>query len=231
MANEDVLAELYSAPLEDFVARRTALARALRKEGRDDEAGEVAAAKKPTLPAYLANRLAHDRPREIAALLDIAEKLAKAHGSGDAEKLRAAQRDLAEHVRELVAIAPEVAGRAVSDSVGQRLAETLRAAATDPEAANLLRRGVLREEVETSGFEALAGVKLAAPKPLRKGASAEARAPRKPHHDARSERLEKELSEARREVRSAESALAAAERDVARARKRVSDLEARLERR
>jgi F0F1-type ATP synthase membrane subunit b/b' len=227
----DVLAELYSAPREEFVARRTALAGSLRDEGRTEEAGEVAAAKKPTLPAYLANRLAHDRPREISALLNIAEKLAKAHGSGDAEKLRTAQRDLAEHVRELVAIAPEVAGRAVSESVGQRLAETLRAAASDPEAANLLRRGVLREEVETSGFEALVGVKLAAAKPRGRGASAKARAPRKSQREARSERVEKELSDARREVRSAESALAAAEREVARARKRVSDLEARLERR
>jgi hypothetical protein len=224
---KDALAELYAAPPEEFVARRTALARSLREEGRDDEAGEVAAARKPTLPAYLANRLAHDRPRELAALLDAAEKLAKAHGSGDVEKLRAAQRDLGEHVRELVALAPAVADRAVSESVGQRLAETLRAAATDPETAGLLRRGVLQEEVETSGFEALAGVKLAPAKPGARRAPS--RTTRRDPERSRTERLETELAEAKRELRSAESSLAAAERAAARARKRVSDLEARLE--
>jgi hypothetical protein len=228
MADEpDVVAELYGAPLEEFVAERTKLARKLRDEGRDDESKEIASLRKPTLPAYLANRLAHDRPQDVNGLLDAAEKLASAHGSGDPEKLRRAQSDLAERVRALVPLASDVSGREVSEPVEHRLAETLRAAATDPESAPLLRRGVLQEEVETSGFEALAGVKLA---PAKGGASKAAPARRRAKGDPRVGQLRKDLAAARQEASSAEAALKTAEREATRARKRVSDLEARLER-
>jgi hypothetical protein len=226
----DRIAELYAAAPEEFVAERTKLARALRDEGREEESKEVASLRKPTLPAHLANRLAHERPREVAALLDAAEKLAAAHGSGDATTLRRAQSDLGDRLRALVVLAPEVSSRAVSESVGQRLAETLRAAASAPETAELLRRGVLQEEVETSGFEALAGVRLGpakqqpkrAPKQGGRGATAKV--------DARIERLRKDLQTARSELQAAEAAAKTAEREATRARRRVSDLEARLER-
>ena len=230
MAKEqDRIAQLYAAAPEEFVAERTKLARTLRDEGREEESKEVASLRKPTLPAHLANRLAHERPRDVAALLDAAEKLAAAHGSGDATKLRRAQSDLGDRLRALVALAPEVSSRPVSESVGQRLAETLRAAASASETAQLLRRGVLQEEVETSGFEALAGVKLGpakqqpkrSPKPAR-GATANV--------DARVEQLRKDLQTARSELQAAEAAAKTAERDATRARRRVSDLEARLER-
>jgi hypothetical protein len=223
----DLFAELYGAPLDEFVAKRTKLARKLHDEGRDDESKEIASLRKPTLPAYLANRLAHDRPRDVKELLDAAEKLASAHGSGDPEKLRRAQSDLAERVQALVALASEVSGREVSEPVEHRLAETLRAAATDPESAPLLRRGVLQEEVETSGFEALAGVKLA---PAKGGASKAAPARRPAKGDPRVGQLRKDLAAARQEASSAEAALKTAKRQATRARKRVSDLEARLER-
>jgi hypothetical protein len=229
MAEEpDLIAELYAAPPDEFVAERTKLARRLRDEGRAEEARGVASLRKPTVPASLANRLAHDHPREVAALLDIAEKLASAHGSGDGEKLRKAQGELGDRVRELIALAHAASGRPVSDSVGQRLAETLRAAATDPETAPLLRRGVLQEEVETSGFEALAGLKL--PPATRPAKAATAKARRGRRQDPRVEQLRKDLTAAKRELRSAESAVAADEREATRARKRVSDLEARLHR-
>jgi hypothetical protein len=228
MAEEpDLIAELYAAPSEQFVAERTKLVRRLRDEGRAEEARDVASLRKPTVPASLANRLAHEHPREVAALLDAAQKLASAHGSGDAEKLRGVQRELGDRVRALIALAPSVSGTPVSGSVGQRLAETLRAGATDPETAPLLRRGVLQAEVETSGFEALASLNLppakrsakAADKPTRRGG----------RQDARVEQLRKDLAAAKRDLRSAESAAAAAEREATRARKRVSDLEARFE--
>lgn len=228
---QDPIAELYAAAPEEFVARRTKLARRLRDEGREAESKEVASLRKPTLPAYLANRLAHDRPRDVSALLAAAEKLGKAHGSGDAGKLQSAQNELGERVRDLVTLAPDVSGQAVSESVGQRLAETLRAAATDPDAAALLRRGVLQEEVETSGFEALAGLTLTRAKHPATSTSKDA-SPRgsRARADARVEQLRKDLQAARRELQSAESAAKTAEREAVRARRRVSDLEARLER-
>jgi hypothetical protein len=231
-SKNDVIAELFAAPPEGFVAERTKLARSLRDEGRAEEAREVASLRKPTLPAYLANRLAHERPRDVAALLAAAKKLAGAHGAGDAEKLRRAQHDVGERVRELVALAPQLSGRAVSESVGQRLAETLRAAATDRDAAALLRRGVLQEEVETTGFEALAGLNLA---PSRKPGKSSREKPSTTRRgssrtDARVGELRKELTAAREDLRSAETAARAADREASRARRRVSEVEARLER-
>jgi hypothetical protein len=226
--DRDAVAQLYAAPPAEFVAERTKLARRLRDEGRAEEAREVAALRKPTLPASLANRLARERPRDVAALLGAAEKLAAAHGSGDAGKLRQAQSELGERVRELVALAPELTGQTMSDSVGQRLADTLRAASTDRDAAELLRRGMLQEEIETSGFEALAGLKLAPAKHSPKSTSAKPARTRR-SDDARLAELRKELAEARKELRWAESAVTAAEREATRARKRVSDLETRIE--
>jgi hypothetical protein len=230
-SKKDVIAELYSVPPEDFVAERTKLARSLRDEGRADEAREVASLRKPTLPAHLANRLAHERPRDVGALLDAAKKLAAAHSTGNAEKLRHAQSDLSDRVRGLVALAPQLSERAVSDSVGQRLAETLRAAATNSRAADLLRRGVLQEEVETSGFEALAGLELAPAKNMSKAVPASRpTARRRSRSDARVDELKRDLTAARQELRSAEAVARSADRETARARRRVSDLEARLER-
>ena len=226
--NEDVVAQLYAASPEGFVAERAKLARKLRDEGRAEEAREVASLRKPTLPASLANRLAHERPRDVTALLDSAEHLAAAHGSGEGEKLRRAQSELADQVRNLVALASEITERPVSESVGQRLAETLRAAATDPDTSPLLRRGVLQEEVETSGFEALAGVKLAPAKHVTTS-SKETSRKRASADDPRKEQLRADLAAAKRDLRSAEATLTAAEREAARARRRVSDLEARLQ--
>jgi hypothetical protein len=226
----DFVAEVLASAPEDFVDTRTQVARELRDAGRDEEAGEVASLRKPALPASLANLLAHERSREVAGLLEAAEKVAAAHGAGDPEVLREAQRDLAQRVRGLVDLAATLAGRPLSDAVAQRLAETLRAAATDPQSAPLLRRGVLEKEVETSGFEALAGVKLGGG-PARgqeKPGKTDSKSRSRPSTDGRGKRLREELAAAKRELRSAESAAAAAEREATRARKRVSELEARL---
>ena len=66
-----------------------------------------------------------------------------AHEAGDAESC-AAQRDLAGRVDALVRTAPGDQ----SNATEQRLATLLRAAATNPATAKLLRQGVLSEEVE-----------------------------------------------------------------------------------
>ena len=81
------------------------------------------------------------------------EQLAAAHEAGDPEQLRTAQRDLAGRVDALVRAAPGDQ----SDATEQRLAVLLRAAASNPATATLLRRGVLSDEVEPAAFDALAG--------------------------------------------------------------------------
>jgi hypothetical protein len=226
---DDALERLYAADLEEFTAERTTLVRELRDAGRDDDAEEIAGRRKPPLPAFLANRLARERSREMGSLIGAAQKLSQAHRSGNAEALRDAQAELGETLRKLVSAASEVAGRQVSDPVEQRLAETLRAAAVDSGAAALLRRGILPDEVEASGFDALAGMSLKrAAAPKTSGRRRDLRTTKA--ETVRAKQLKSSLDEARRDLRAAERALGTAERDAARARKRVEELEARFER-
>ncbi len=158
--DSDTLGQLYSVEPDEFVAERKRLERSLRDEGRAEEASEVAGLRKPSQPVFLANRLARQQPDLVAQLIDDGERLKAAHEAGDPEQLRTAQRDLASRVDALVRAAPGDQ----SNATEQRLAVLLRAAASNPATAVLLRRGVLSDEVEPTAFDALAGLTLSPPK-------------------------------------------------------------------
>lgn len=212
----DVLEQLYSVEPEQFVAERKRLERSLRGEGRAEEAAKLAKLRRPPQPVFLANRLAREQPDLVAQLVEEGERLAAAHQAGESEQLRTAQRDLAGRVDVLVRA---VSGD-LSDAIEQRLAVLLRAAASNPANAALLRRGVLAEEVEPTAFDALAGMTLAAPKARSKRKTKpEPARKRKP---GRFEELERKLREAERELRKAEA-------DHERAARRVAQLETQLE--
>ncbi|HEX6491709.1 MAG TPA: hypothetical protein VF002_10120 [Gaiellaceae bacterium] len=117
-------------------------------------------------------------------------------------------------------------GRSVSDALVERIAKTLEAAALDTGSRFLLRAGVLSEELEPPGFEALAGLtpppKARAPG-ARAGAEGDETAPaRRAVQAAREEVRERarETTEAEREAKRAESAAASARRRASRAQKR-----------
>ena len=212
--DSDVLGQLYSVEPEEFVAERKRLERSLRDEGRDDEAAEVAKVRKPSQPVFTANRLARWQPDLVAQLVDDGERLAAAHEAGDAEQLRAVQRDLIGRVDALIRIVP-----GLSADIEQRLAVLLRAAATNPATAALLRQGVLSEEIQPTAFDALAGKTLAAPTRPKQERKPEPARPSKP---GRAKELERQLKEATRALRKAEM-------DRDRAARRVAQLEKRLE--
>jgi hypothetical protein len=218
----DVLEQLFSVEPEEFVAERKRLERSLRDEGRAEEAAELATLRKPPQPVFLANRLAREQPDLVGQLAESGERLAAAHGTGDPELLRAAQRDLASRVDAVVRAAPEA-----SRAVEQRLAVLLRAAATNPATAALLRRGVLTDEIEPTAFDALAGMALPAPKPRPK--QERKPEPARDRSRGRLEQLEGKLAEARKALRQAERDLRKAETDHERAARRVAQLEQRLQ--
>jgi hypothetical protein len=221
--DSDTLEQLYSVEPEEFVTERKRLERSLRDEGRAEEAAELATLRKPPQPVFLANRLAREQPDLVAQLVEDGEQLATAHEAGDPEQLRTVQRDVAGHVDALVRAAPGD----LSGNIEQRLAVLLRAAASNPATAALLRRGVLSDEVEPTAFEALAGMTLAAPKPRRKDEpQPEPTRKRKP---GRVEELEGKLAEARKALRQAERELRRAESSHERAVGRVAKLEQQLE--
>jgi hypothetical protein len=218
----DVLEQLYSVGPEQFVTERKRLERHLRDEGRAEEAAELAKLRKPPQPVFLANRLAREEPALVAQLVEDGARLAAAHEAGDPEQLRTAQRDLGGRVNALVRTCP-----GLSAAIEQRLAALLKAAASNPATAELLRRGVLAEEVEPAAFDALAGMNLATPK--RRPKRERTPEPARPSKQRRVEELEGQLAQATRTLREAERDLRKAERDHERAVHRVARLTSRLE--
>lgn len=220
--DSDILEQLYSAEPDEFVAERKRLEKSLRDEGRGEEAAEVARLRKPSQPVFLANRLARELPDLVTQLVDDGKQLAAAHEAGDSEQLRTAQRELARRVDALVRAAGDS-----STAIEQRLATLLRAAATNPTAATLLREGVLAEEVEPAAFDALAGMTLPAPKPRRQQ-EREAK-PARERKRGRVAELEAKLAEAKKALREAERELRKTEGDHERATRRVAQLTEKLE--
>ncbi|MGH8975456.1 MAG: hypothetical protein ACRD0C_19900 [Acidimicrobiia bacterium] len=190
--------DLYGLPLAEFIPARDAKARELRAAGRKEEAAEVKSARKPSLAAWALNQAARRHPDEMAGLLEAGQSLAEAQRAalaGDAGGLREAGRALAEEVE-------RVAGRAAgfldkpSPVQRDRMAATLRAAAADDAGAELLRRGVLVEDLEPAGFG------LDAPGEL---------PPRRRAATPKKTAVTDAVNEARRNLRRAEAAADAAE--------------------
>src|SRR6478752_1021545 len=97
---DDALDELYAAAPGDFVAERSRLAKALKADGRGEEAAELAKVRKPPLAAWVLNQLARRNRRDVDLLLDSGNRLREAQagvlGGADRDSLAraaAAQRE------------------------------------------------------------------------------------------------------------------------------------------
>ena len=185
--------DLYGLPPDRFVAERGALVKALRADGRRDEAARVAALRKPSVAAWAVNQLARTQPAGMRELLAAGDELRDAQeallaGRGDPRKLRAAGEREREAVDELVGAARGLlssAGEELSDSTAERVAETLHAAALEPGAREAVSEGRLERELRHVGLGlglGESGVAAAAsPAPRRGGKQrAEGGAPAKP---------------------------------------------------
>ncbi len=210
----DEVDRLYKLPLEEFTAARNELAKRLGD-------ASVKQLKKPTVPAWTVNQLAHTREVDIRRLLRAGEQLEqaqkKAVEGGDQKafgRARDAERDALRRLRSQAADLLEAGGHPANDSTLERVASTLRAGSATEEGRALLREGRLSEELEPQGFGALAGVKPAAPKDRKKKPPDTSRA-RKAREDAdtataaaeavaaRAREAERELDELRRAAKRA----------------------------
>jgi hypothetical protein len=199
--------ELFGLPLDEFTAARNDLAKRLRADGKRDEAEAVAALRKPSVAAWVVNRLARERRDGLRALVDAAEAVRAGREDAD-ERFRGAADGLTRDAREILA----EAGRPATDAVLREVATTLRAGAAD--APDALVAGRLTETIEPSGFEAMAGATLA-PRPPRPAA-----APKRGRDDAkRLERARQALADARGEAARLGRAASEAEREAKRARR------------
>lgn len=221
---EAELDALYALAPADFVDARDDLAQRLKQAGRTDAAGQVKGLRKPTVPVWAVNQLARARPREIQALLAAGARLRSAQEralAGGGDELRAATGEERAALRVLTQQADALLsaeGHGTGAATLERVASTLRAAATDPAGRDLLPAGRLTKELSGSGFGALAGMKI--PASARRSTAKEAeRGPTPAQRQAtlrrlrdKSRRLDAEAKEAERSARSAEAAAAKARR-------------------
>jgi hypothetical protein len=221
--------ELYRAPYGEFIARRDALAKSLRKDGKREEAGAVKALRKPALSAWALNQL----PREaIDELLAAGAALRQARGG---DTLRDATRDERAAVEELASQATALlrqAGHPVTDKTAGEVRDTLHAAALEDDAREALRGGRLdapRQAVGVFGGAASAGT----PAPSRKRAAPKKKAAKKKDDDteARRRREGEREAAARAALRGAEAALKERERELAAAQQALDEARAEVERR
>jgi hypothetical protein len=136
-------------PPEEFVATRNALVKELRKAGDRDQAAEVAALRRPSVPDWALNVVAHDHPDELAPFLAAAERSRLAQrdaASGRAgTDLRGAIQELRAATDAVVRAAVAVA-KAVGKPVGPlpaQLAGRLQEVAASAGLADQARRGRL----------------------------------------------------------------------------------------
>jgi hypothetical protein len=251
---DDELDELYAARPEEFTTLRGRLATAAKRRGAADEAKAIAAARKPTAPAWVVNLLVHNDPGVRRRLAELGEQLRRAHAELDGARVRelsAHQRVLVKH---LSADAFAAAGlNNPTATLRDDVAGTLQAAIADPEVA--ARLGSLTKPERWSGFggdvpaiptddeattdqpdadddaEALASLAAAE---AAKSAAAQAVSDRQ--RDLAAATLERDqaqqvLAKAERKLRSAEEAAERAEDAHRGAETGVADAQADLERR
>ncbi len=155
--------ELYGLPLERFVPERSALAKALRGEGRREDAAKVAKLPKPSRAAWAVNQLVRTQGRTVSALFDAGDALQQAQADviasrGDARALREASDAERAAVKRLTDAARGLLsseGHPLTAATLDRVAETLHAAALDEDAREHVKRACLERELRHVGLGAL----------------------------------------------------------------------------
>lgn len=221
---------LYALTPAEFIDARNDLARRLKQAGQAEASGEVKALRKPTVPVWVVNQLARRQPGEMKALLAAAERLRAAQEkalTGEADELRdaaaeerSALRGLTQHATALL----EAEGHGAGAATLERVASTLRAAATDPAGRDELAAGRIGEELAAGGFGALAGMKIPQAPPRRRTGKKTDREPTPAQRQAtlrrlreKARKLEAEAKAAERAARSAEVAATGARRTAEKA--------------
>jgi hypothetical protein len=172
--SDDRADALYGLPLEQFVAERGALAKALRAEGDRTGADEVRRLPKPTIAAWAVNIAVREHPDATRALAEAARLLSDVQqellAGGRPSALREASERARAAVEALVAAAP-ASGTATVDNVRA----TLQAAAVDPNVLAEVTAGRIARERAASGFGGLAaaGAGETAGGPPRRGGKAQ----------------------------------------------------------
>jgi hypothetical protein len=207
--------QLYGLPLERFVPERNALARSLRAAGQREEAANIARLRKPSVAAWAVNQLIRTQGRAVGDLLDAGDGLRQAHadvvsGSGDGRALRGAVERERATVDELIAAARGLLstdGHDLSAAIIDRVADTLHAAALDPDARDEVRDGRLERELRHVGLGSAPAGTPGAPSRARQRPARKPTAEERAERDQRiaEDRAERDREAARKAAQAAES--------------------------
>jgi hypothetical protein len=147
--------DLYALPFDEFMAARTAAAKASPGSAKELTAA-VKALPKPSVAAWAVNMMAVHEPAVLAGLAGLGQRMRAAQASLDA----AALRELARERRTLLAAAVDTArsvaarqGRAISGTIASDVEETLRAMTADEGAAAAVQSGLLVHVLSADGVD------------------------------------------------------------------------------
>ena len=231
--------DLYALPPGEFTRARDERAKALRKDGRREEADAVKALRKPTVAAWALNQLARRRSEDVERLLAAGERLRAAQeellAGGDRKAFQSAAAAERDEVAKLADAATELvseAGERASPALKEKITETLHAAALDDETAEELRAGgLVREREAIGGFGAIGADEPAAVRTSRPKRKPERGGSRRPPADKAEAKREdagrrQRLAAARTDERHARRELDAASKAVEHAQARADAAEA-----
>lgn len=146
------ITRLYRGPLEDFVARRDALAKERRASGDRDGAAQIKSIRKPSRNAWALSCVSDTV--EFKQLLTTVHAVVRAQSKGG--DVRDAMTAMWQSVRAFVHHAAEVAGSRGQKLETSDLMRALLAVLADPAAFGMLQRGELGEIPEGGGLDFLA---------------------------------------------------------------------------
>jgi hypothetical protein len=234
-AELDLIADqLYGLRPDQFTSARDTRAFEARAAGKGTLAAAVKELRRPTISAWLANRLVRDRPDECDRLLSLGASMRDASKRLAGDQLRELSRQRHQVVAALTVAARDTASGAgipFSPAVSSELEATLTAALSDGEAAAALRAGRLTTALRYAGFGSLGPNQTAessGKSPVKRSA-ATPRRQTKPKRDRGPTAAERtsELRAARRTLKEAESALRAARKDLDEKERRADEAGAR----
>src|SRR4051794_16481586 len=148
---EDAADLLYGVGREEFIGVRDALVKQVRAAGDRELATEIGGVRKPSVAAWVANRLAREYPDEVEGLEELGGSLREAQEKLEGDALRQLSRQRHGLINALVErgrrIAREEAVR-LGDPAVRELERTIGAALADPAAARALAGGQLAGGME-----------------------------------------------------------------------------------
>jgi hypothetical protein len=149
--------ELYGLPPSAFREARDERAGQARAAGDRDLADAITKLRRPTVSAWLVNRLAREAPSQVDELLELGESLRTAQQALAGDRLRELSTQRRRLVTGLVQEARRLAeqsGQALGASAEREVQETLEAALADPAVAEAVRSGRLTTALSYAGLGA-----------------------------------------------------------------------------